>query len=423
MQRRLAKPRTTLIRRVAHNAPSIQVVERNQTFTIPSQKSGKWLCLGRIRRPIFTAVANSIGKRLITQQAVADAVGLHYSTISLALRNDPRLPQKTRERVQAAARRLGYTPNPLVSLLMARVRRGNVEYRGTLAYVHTLPASLHRPGHVDRNFRAGATRRAGELGYQLDHFNLAADPREAASLTRVLQARNITGVIVHHSPSPSCPGHELPFDLAPFAAVSIGVPVMRPALHYVANDQYMRPVVAARELLARGYRRPGLVIKEPFDVYMAHRCSAGFWAVQQYGPDLEAVPILRLNPARDRAPLERWLEQHRPDVVLGTDGAILELIELTGTRVPQDIGWAHLDRLPSHAPSAGVYGNSEYTGAAAVEIVVSQLHRGEIGPPPRPASHLVAGSWVDGSTVRQVGPARDFNAAFFANVTAAPGIP
>lgn len=367
-------------------------------------------------------MANSIGKRLITQQAVAEAVGLHYSTVSLALRNDPRLPQKTRDRVQAAAKRLGYAPNPLVSLLMARVRRGNVEYRGTLAYVHTVPAGSHRPNQVARNFLAGATRRAGELGYRLDHFNLSADPREATSLTRVLQARNISGVIVNHSPSPACPDHHLPFDLAPFAAVSIGVPVMRPALHYVANDQYMRPIVAARELLARGYRRPGLVIKEPFDVHMAHRCSAGFWAIQQYGPAIEAIPILRINPAQDRVQLERWLEAHRPEVVMGTDNSIFQLLEAIGARVPQDLGWVHLDRLPQHAPSAGVYGNSEHTGAAAVEIVVSQLHRGESGPPARPASHLVAGSWVEGSTVRQVGPALDFNGVFFANVTAPTAI-
>ena len=368
-------------------------------------------------------MANSIVKRLITQQAVAEAVGLHYSTVSLALRNDPRLPQKTRDRVQAAAKRLGYTPNPLVSLLMARVRRGNVEYRGTLAYVHTVPADGYRPNQVARNFLAGATRRAGELGYRLDHFNLSAEPREATSLTRVLQARNITGVIVNHSPSPACPDHHLPFDLSPFAAVSIGVPVIRPALHYVANDQYMRPILAARELLALGYRRPGLVIKEPFDLFMAHRCSAGFWAVQQYGPEIEVVPILRIDPAKDRSSLERWLKEHRPQVVLGTDISICQLLEETGARVPQDLGWVHLDRMPQHAPSAGVYGNSEYTGAAAVEMVVSQLHRGESGPPPRPSSYLVAGSWVAGTSVRQVGPALDLNAAFFANVTTPPGIP
>jgi len=139
-------------------------------------------------------------------------------------------------------------------------------------------------------------------------------------------------------------------------------------------------------------------------------------------PDLEPVPILRIDPAADPAGLERWLGRHRPDVVLGTRETILPLLQAGGLRVPEDIGWVHLDWLPVHAPAAGVYGNSEYTGAAAVEMVVSQIHRGECGPPPRPASYFVAGSWVGGQTVRQVGPALDFNAAFFANVTATPAL-
>jgi len=363
---------------------------------------------------IVRLVANSIGKCTVNQQAVADTVGLHYSTVSLALRNHPRIPAATRERVQAAARQLGYTANPLVSLLMARVRRGNVDYRGTLAYVQTVPASLHRPNQVTRNFLAGATRRAGELGYQLDRFHLSADPREVSSLARVLQARNISGVVVHHTPSPACPGHVFPFDLKAFAAVAIGVPLVSPALHYVANDQYMRPVLAARQLLALGYRRPGLVISEPFDVYMAHRCTAGFWAVQQYGPSIARIPIFRVGSDRDQPKLKAWLTRHRPDVVLGTHTPILEMLQACGKRVPRDLGWAHLDWLPNDTPCAGVYGNSEQTGAAAVEMVVSQLHRGEAGPPERPASYFVAGQWRDGPTVRQVGPPLDLNTQFFA---------
>lgn len=368
-------------------------------------------------------VANKIGKSLVTQQTVADAVGVHYSTVSLALRNHPRLPVETREKVQAAARKLGYTPNPLISLLMSRVRRGDVDYRGTLAYVHTVPAENHRPGYVDRNFFTGATRRAAELGYQLDKIHLAADPKAAASLTRVLVARNISGLIVHHSPSPACPRHTLPFDTSPFASVSIGVPLASPGLHYVANDQYMRPIVAARELLERGYRRPGLVITEPFDAYMAHRCSAGFWAVQEYVSEIDAVPILRVDAAKDPARFAAWLRRHQPDVVLGTRPVLLDLMLASGRRVPRDIGWVHLDWLPIFAPAAGVYGNSEDTGAAAVEMVVSQLHRGESGPPHRPASHFVAGSWVDGQTVRRVGAPLDLNAAFFATVPPAASEP
>jgi LacI family transcriptional regulator len=359
---------------------------------------------------------NKIGKPVVTQQMIADAAGVHLSTVSLALRNDSRLPEATRKRINDVAKKLGYTPNPLVSMLMARVRRKNTGYRGTLAYIHTVPEGTPRlEGRVHRNFLAGARRRAGELGYNLDEFFLSDDKLNPKRLTATLQARSITGVVIEHVPSPLVPDRRLPFDIGAFAAASVGVPLASPQLHYVANDQFMRAVVAARELLAHGYRRLGLVVNESFDTAMAHRCSAGFWAVQEYIPGVERVPICRLREF-DARRLAEWLRRHRPDAVLGTNAAILTLIEEAGRRVPADVGWAHLDWLPEFKPSAGVYGNSEHTGAAAVELVVSQLHRGEAGPPAHAMNYLVSGTWMPGKTIRKVGPPLDLDASFFADL-------
>src|SRR4051812_31866195 len=196
---------------------------------------------------------------------VADAVGVHLSTVSLALRNDARLPAATREKIQVVAQKLGYTPNPLVSLLMARVRRRNAGYRGTLGYVHTVPRDTPKlAGQVHRNFLSGARERALELGYNLDEFFLTNEPSSGKQLARMLDARSIVGLVIEHTPSPLCPGRRLPFDVTPFASASLGVPLAAPPLHYVANDQYMRAIVAARGMLALGYRRLGLDVGDSF---------------------------------------------------------------------------------------------------------------------------------------------------------------
>lgn len=359
---------------------------------------------------------NKIGKTVVTQQMIADAAGVHLSTVSLALRNDARLPEETRRRINDIARKLGYTPNPLVSLLMARVRRKNSGYRGTLAYLHTISEDNARLlGRVHRNFLSGATRRANELGYHLDEFHLSEEKLSAKRLVPMLQARNIAGIVVEHVPSQLVPERRLPFDIGSFAAASLGVPLAHPQLHYVANDQYMRAIIAAREVLALGYRRPGLVLTPGFDSAMAHRCSAGFWAVQEYIEGLARIPICRL-PQIDAGRLGSWFRRRRPDVVLGTNVAVPELMQEAGLRVPEDVGWVHLDWLPEHKPAAGVYGNSEHTGAAAVELVVSQLHRGESGPPAHAMSHLVSATWMSGKSLRQVGPPLDLDTSFFADL-------
>src|ERR1051325_9261392 len=58
-----------------------------------------------------------------TMQRIADAAGVSRMTVSLALRNHPRISAATRERIRQVAERLGYHPDPEVSKLMAYLRR------------------------------------------------------------------------------------------------------------------------------------------------------------------------------------------------------------------------------------------------------------------------------------------------------------
>ena len=43
---------------------------------------------------------------------IAREAGVHVTTVSLALRNHPRLPESTRLRLQNLAKLRGYTPDP-----------------------------------------------------------------------------------------------------------------------------------------------------------------------------------------------------------------------------------------------------------------------------------------------------------------------
>ncbi|HEY3377332.1 MAG TPA: LacI family DNA-binding transcriptional regulator [Armatimonadota bacterium] len=47
---------------------------------------------------------------VVTQQDIADHCGVHITTVSMALRNHPRLRTETIERIQAVAKQLGYDP-------------------------------------------------------------------------------------------------------------------------------------------------------------------------------------------------------------------------------------------------------------------------------------------------------------------------
>ncbi|RRJ98846.1 LacI family DNA-binding transcriptional regulator [Opitutaceae bacterium TAV3] len=61
----------------------------------------------------------------VNMEAVARAAGVHRTTVSMALRGHPKLPEATRARIRELAERMGYRPNPLVQALMStRAARG-----------------------------------------------------------------------------------------------------------------------------------------------------------------------------------------------------------------------------------------------------------------------------------------------------------
>jgi DNA-binding LacI/PurR family transcriptional regulator len=76
----------------------------------------------------------------VTIREVAQAAGVHHTTVSRALRNHPALPPETRKRVQAVARKLGYRLNPLVSAWMAQRKSSRKALdSGQVAYLSSHP--------------------------------------------------------------------------------------------------------------------------------------------------------------------------------------------------------------------------------------------------------------------------------------------
>src|SRR5258708_2570768 len=110
--------------------------------------------------------------RPATLQDVAIRVGVHRTTVSLALRDHPRIPLKTRQRIQAAAKKLGYRANPLVAALMRSRRTGKVVKHAVIAYVtsHSTRYGWRPPECEEPNFFPGAAERANDFGYKLEHF-------------------------------------------------------------------------------------------------------------------------------------------------------------------------------------------------------------------------------------------------------------
>lgn len=332
---------------------------------------------------------------------VAREAGVGKATVSLALRDDPRLRPETRARIQEVAERLGYRRNAVVATLMAQLRASkDPKYQATLGLLN---AAHHRDElHTNATFRLwlkGLQDRCVRIGYAVDDFWLHDPGIEPARLGQILATRNIRGVII----AGVLEHREIPSRFDPLwedlASVVVGVRPERPALHFACNDQFSTALHAADELHRLGYRRPGLVIAAEIESNIDYRFSAGFYA----GPPRfeEQLPGWTFEEGGREAFLE-WFRAHRPDVVVTVHPEVRAWLETARRRIPRDVGVIHLDVTTDLPGWSGMRQLNDRVGALAVDLVVGQLHRNEYGVPDHPRCIMVESEWVPGETVRPV---------------------
>lgn len=330
---------------------------------------------------------------------VAAAAGVSVPTVSLALRNHPSIAAGTRQRVRAAARRLGYQPNPLVAALMSVRARGKRSTRNlTIAcLVVDQGESSWDQQQVYRQMRLGAQQRAEEAGYHLETFRLGGPEMTPRRLRQILRARSIPAILVAPLPGDLT---RLDFDFSDFAVVGLGMSVVEPSVERVANDHFQSAVLAFRRGTELGYRRIGFVLSQKVNTRLDERWLAGYYLAQREVPAARQLPPLLPPTSADVAgALPAWIRRTRPDLII-TGEARRDL----PAALPAQTAWALLSREEEHPELAGIDQDSPAVGAIAIDHLLARLHRSEFGPAAQPRLHLIAGRWVDGASAPPVRP-------------------
>jgi len=360
-------------------------------------------------------------KRRVTLADIAKKAGVHTTTVSLALRNHPRLPEATRQRLRALAEQMGYTPDPAMQALVAYRKNIGPHSSGLrLAYLTNWTTQWgwkKALGHDQ--FHQGATARARELGYELEHFWLGEPGLSHERMSSILHARGITGVIVASHTEENDVALEL--EWKKFCAVKIDFFPVATELHNVTNDQRAIVQMAMQRVAAAGYRRVGLVIPSWWDNGVRLAWSAGFLAMQQMLPVADRIPILNFPEKSDldrtkgefsvrpasRVTLERWLTEHRPEVLISFLPFVKDALNELRVTVPRDLAFVDVFlESDSDRRVAGIRQNCHRVGEVAVEILVGQLQQHSYGLPALPTITMVEGTWRDGDSLPQRTAAR-----------------
>ncbi|MGW1746835.1 LacI family DNA-binding transcriptional regulator [Streptomyces sp. NPDC002092] len=303
---------------------------------------------------------------------VARHAGVSPSTVSYALSGKRPISEETRQRVEAAARELGYRPHAGARALASS--RSNV-----LALVIPLRAGIHVP--VVMQFAVSVVTTARKH----DHDVLLLTQEEGEEgLSRVADTALVDALIVmdvqlREPRLPLLRSLERPSVLIGFPADSEGLTCID--LDFKAAGE------ACVEHLARLGHRVVALVGSPPEVYVrqtafAQRVVQGFTAAADRSGLSSSVHPCEASPAAARLVAEQLLREHPAltGVVVHNEpilGPLIEAFEQLGLRVPGDLSVTAIcpDELAEsvRVPVTSVALPSAEVGERAVELLMKKL--------------------------------------------------
>ena len=339
-------------------------------------------------------------QRRPNMQQIADAAGVSKSAVSLALRNDPRISEATRVRVQKIAQEMDYCRNPVVDSLMTQLRAGRQPtFQANLGLINCSSLRDLTQNHTFRRLREGVLRRAEQLGYGVEEFWLQQPDMRPQRLKQIMETRGIHGLILVAAMSPDTIGDGYIKFWFNFACSVIGVTQLKDNLNCASNDQYLTARNATLKVIELGYQRPMLVVPAADDALLEDKFSAGFYSGTR---SLRAKNRLSFVPFELNAlhKATARIQKLKPDVVITNKVELYDALLAEGVRIPEDLGLVHLDWHDGISHLSGMRQNNRVVGSAGVDLVVGQLQKNEHGVQEFPKVIQIESVWIDGATVK-----------------------
>lgn len=335
----------------------------------------------------------------VSQVEIAKRLGVSHMTVSMALRDHPRISEPVRRRVQELAAKLGYRPDPMLAAL-ANYRRdqSNPPMRATIGWVNSWPS----PKEL-RSFREfdcywnGAYKAAKKFGYRLEEFLLNKE-FHPSRLHQILQTRGIRGLLLPPSKLQAAWGD---FPWSEYYIVRFGRSLQVPRTHVVTADHVANTMIAFERIKCLGYRRIGLIVEETRIQESGHFFEGGYMLSQLTVNEADRVPVFPFgsaSPSRRGKAILRWIKKHKVDAIFTDVAEVRGVLENNGVKIPDDLGLAVTTVLDTKE-DCGIDQHPEEIGRVGFLMLNSLINDRAAGIPEIFRQILVEGSWVDGASM------------------------
>lgn len=309
-------------------------------------------------------------KRKVTLRMLADVTGLHPSTVSRVLRGeDGRASAETKDRVFAAAERLGYQPD--LGARSLRTRR-------------SLTLGLVIPDIRDAVFASiyiGAERAAREHGYHVLLSSVDAAHGPQREHINVLTERGVDGALIATATIRDPLLVQLEQAGIPFVLVNRRT--MNRASYVVGDDETGGRSVT-QHLIALGHRRIGFVRGTPGVSTTEGRLSGYRSALAEASIPIDEQLIVgtSFDTAAAAKAVRSLIElSEKPTAIAVADDmmaiAVCRVLADKGLRIPEDMSVTGYNDLPVarlvEPPLTTVHNQLEEMGEQAVKLLVRRL--------------------------------------------------
>jgi len=324
-----------------------------------------------------------------SHRTIAQEAGVSAVTVSLALRNHPKIPEPTRQRIRLIAEAQGYRSDPQVAKLMDHLRmRRRKNLCSNLAALRLEPFVKQRHGaHV----LEGVMERANSLGYAVDVFDLKDSTLKPDRLEKILRSRGVEGLVL--LPMPPTNLSQL-LNWSAFSVVATSHSILEPRFNNVVPNQFSNMMRLCARLAEAGETQIGIATAINHDLRVNHRLTSAYlWHAMMRGGN-PIRPLFLSDGPVDLQALKNWIKANDIEVVMAEYTVMNSIKDLLPNDFLKKVKWVYTSLPQSTVDERGIRENPRKIGTAAIDLLATMIQRVESGIPDSPCCMEIEGSIV-----------------------------